>query len=307
MDRFGEIFGLEGPHERAVREAGRRPAGPLSDDDRAAWEANRLEVCLNGMIAAALGKPHTDFGPLSYLVLSQLGEPWIDQWREGSKVLGERLDQLVPEGILGPDEVWAADMVQQSKAVGEESDRLVQLPLSDELAQEIREAVEAQLSAEWQMPASWSQLGIDYTNSREDVNSEEDAYAFTDALVFGYALREVESARPDGHLVPADLAARLKELPPDGAGLLEALLDLVGTWTEPSTSRLPEIFTLTGEAWSHFEYSAHQYNVARSRGRHREALRAAGSDMPATPSMVDFTHALWFGYALRCCAEARGA
>jgi hypothetical protein len=307
MDRFEEIFGVDGPHERAVRDAGRRLVGPASDDDRAAWEANRLEGCLNGMIAAALAKPDTHFGPLSYLVLSQLGEPWIDQWSEGSKVLAERLDQLAPEGLPGPDEVWAADMLQQSKGIGEESDRLVQLPLSDELAQQIREAVEARLNAEWQMPASWSQLGIDYTNSREDVNSEEDAYAFTDALVFGYALREVESARSDGHPVPADVAARLKGLPDDGAGLLEALLDLVGTWTEPSTSRLPEIFTLTGEGWSDFEYWAHQYNVSRSRARYREAVRAAGSDMYVPPSMVDYTHAMWFGYALCCCAEARGA
>ncbi|HWY90440.1 MAG TPA: hypothetical protein VNY31_07185 [Solirubrobacteraceae bacterium] len=178
--------------------------------------------------------------------------------------------------------------------IGEESDRLVELPLSDEIAQEIREAVEARLAAEWKMPAGWAALGVEYTNARGDGADEADAYAFTDALVFGYTLREVESARPDGRPVPADIATLLKALPARADDVLQAVVDL-------AESRVPDILILSGEAWDDFDYWAGQFNRARSRGRRRQDRAIA--PLPAT---VDYEHALLFGYALRCCAEVRG-
>jgi hypothetical protein len=77
---------------------------------------------------------------------------------------------------------------QQQLAGGVEMlDTLVESPLKDSLAQEIRVAVEQRLEQDWQMPAFWSQLGVDYTNAREDVRGEADSYAFTDAMVLGRA------------------------------------------------------------------------------------------------------------------------
>ena len=60
------------------------------------------------------------------------------------------------------------------------------------------------------MPAFWSQLGVDYTNAREDVRGESDSYAFTDAMVLGYALRWVESERADGGASLTTLLFNLK-------------------------------------------------------------------------------------------------
>ena len=121
-------------------------------------------------------------------------------------------------------------------------DTLVGSPLKDSLAQEIPVAVEQRLEQDWQMPAFWSQLGIDDTNAREDVRGEADSYAFTDAMVLGYALRWVESERADGRSVPVDIALQLEDLGQDQQGrALEIVVDVAG-------SRLSEIRTLTAEA-----------------------------------------------------------
>jgi hypothetical protein len=185
-------------------------------------------------------------------------------------------------------------LIASLNQIGEESDRLVELPLSDEVAQEIRKAVEARLAAEWKMPAVWAALGVEYTNARSDGSDEADGYAFTDALVFGYALREVESARPDGRPIPSDIATFLKGVPNHAYDVLQAVGDL-------AASRLPDILILSGEAWDDFDYWAGQFNRARSRGRRRQDRAIA-----PLPAVVDYEHALLFGYALRCCAEVRG-
>jgi hypothetical protein len=185
-------------------------------------------------------------------------------------------------------------LIASLNQIGEESDRLVELPLSDEVAQEIREAVEARLAAEWKMPAVWAALSVEYTNARGDGADEADAYAFTDALVFGYALREVEAAHPNGRPVPSDIATHLTGVPNRSDAVLQAVVDL-------AASRLPDILILSGEAWSDFDYWAGQFNRARSRGRRRQD----GAIAPL-PAAVDYENALLFGYALRCCAEVRG-
>jgi hypothetical protein len=140
-------------------------------------------------------------------------------------------------------------------------DTLVESPLKDGLAQEIRVAVEQRLEQDLQMPAFWSQLGVDYTNAREDVRGEADRYAFTDAMVLGYALRWVASDRADGRSVPDDIALQLEDLGQDHQGrALEIVVDVAG-------SRLSEIRALTGEAWDEFDYWAWQFVATRSRTR----------------------------------------
>lgn len=184
------------------------------------------------------------------------------------------------------------------KAVGDTSDRLVELPLRDEAAQQCRLAVEQRLREEWQMPPFWSRIGVDYTTARDEVEGEEDSYAFTDALVFGYVLREVDALRPGARSVPDDVAARLAQAPAEARQrvALETTADLA--------QRVPEILSLTGEAWDEFEYWARQFNLKRSRGRRRERQEAVGIDYLAPlPSLVDYEGGLAFGYALRCCAE----
>jgi hypothetical protein len=166
-------------------------------------------------------------------------------------------------------------------------DRLVESPLKDTMGQEIRVAVEQRLEEDWQMPAFWSELGIAYTHMREDVHGEEDALAFTDGLVVGYVLRWVESERADARHVPADIVIRLGDLgQEDQAGVLQTVIDVAG-------SRLPEIRTLTGEAWNEFDYWAWQFVAKRSRERRRSAIRL----------WVDHGEAIAFGYATRCCEE----
>ncbi len=166
-------------------------------------------------------------------------------------------------------------------------DRLVQSPLKYTLGQEIRVAVEQRLEEDWQMPAFWSGLGVDYTNMREDVHGEEDALAFTDGLVLGYVLRWVESERRDARNVPGDIAIRLGDVgQEEQAGVLQTVIDV-------AASRLPEIRTLTGEAWSEFDYWAWQFVAKRSRDRRRSAVRL----------WVDHGDAIAFGYATRCCEE----
>lgn len=166
-------------------------------------------------------------------------------------------------------------------------------PLSDETAQELRVALEARLAAEWNMPEVWAQLGIEYTNARGDGADEAEAYAFTDALVFGYALREVEAARPDARPIPASFASRLMEASDCAEDVLAAILDLAET-------DLRDVRLLTGEAWSAFDYWAGQFNRMRSRGRKREHGGVA------IPAQVDYEHAVVVGYALRCGSETRG-
>jgi hypothetical protein len=169
-------------------------------------------------------------------------------------------------------------------------DTLVESPLKDSLAQEIRVAVEQRLEQDWQMPAFWSQLGVDYTNAREDVRGEADSYAFTDAMVLAYALRWVESERADGRSVPDDIALQLEDLGQDQQGrALEIVVDVAG-------SRLSEIRTLTGEAWDEFDYWAWQFVAKRSRTRRGSPVR----------DWMDYGTALAFGYALRCCVEVSG-
>ena len=169
-------------------------------------------------------------------------------------------------------------------------DTLVESPLKDSLAQEIRVAVEQRLEQDWQMPAFWSQLGVDYTNAREDVRGEADSYASTDAMVLGYALRWVESMRADGRSVPDDIALQLEDLGQDQQGrALEIVVGVAG-------SRLSEIRTLTGEAWDEFDYWAWQFVAKRSRTRRDSLVR----------DWVDYGTALAFGYALRCCVEVSG-
>lgn len=169
-------------------------------------------------------------------------------------------------------------------------DTLVESPLKDGLAQEIRVAVEQRLEQDWQMPAFWSQLGVDYTNAREDVCGEADSYAFTDAMVLGYALRWVESDRADGRSVPDDIALQLEDLGQDHQGrALEFVVDVAG-------SRLSEIRTLTGEAWDEFDYWAWQFVAKRSRTRRGSLIR----------DWVDYGTALAFGYVLRCSVEVSG-
>ena len=167
---------------------------------------------------------------------------------------------------------------------------LVESPLKDSLAQEIRVALEQRLEQDWQMPAFWSQLGVDYTNAREDVGGEADSYAFTDAMVLGYALRCVESERADGRSVPNDVALQLEDLGQDQQGrALEIVVDVAG-------SRLSEIRTLTGEAWDEFDYWAWQFVAKRSRTRRGSLVR----------DWMNYGAALAFGYALRCCVEVSG-
>lgn len=184
---------------------------------------------------------------------------------------------------------------EELKGIGEMSDDLVGLPLDDARGQELRVAVEKRLGGEWRMPPFWSQIGLDYTNAREDV---EDSLAFTDALVFGYALREIEAQRPDARPVPPDIAVRLAEVPADARQqvAMQTAIDLAAT-------RLPKILSLTGDAWDEFEYWACQFNVMRSRGRRRETYESAGVEMAPLPSLVDYRAGLAFGYALRCCEE----
>ena len=166
-------------------------------------------------------------------------------------------------------------------------DSLVESPLKDALGQEIRVAVEQRLGENWQMQGFWSGLGVDHANKREDVNGEDDAYAFTDGLVLGYVWRWVESERSDTRPVPGDVAVRLAALGlEEQAGVLQTVIDV-------ASSRLPEIQTLTGEAWSEFEYWAWQLVAKQSRERRRSSMR----------TWVDLSHAMAFGYALRCCEE----
>jgi hypothetical protein len=198
-------------------------------------------------------------------------------------------------GFLGRrrDEKWLRSLAEHVNESYEPDARLLDVPLSDATAQEIRLAVEARLAADWKMPEIWARLGIDYANARGDGADEAEAYAFTDSLVLGFALREVETARSDAHPLPADVASRLRDAPNRAGDVLQAILDLVET-------KLGDVRTLTGEAWSDFDYWAGQFSRIRSRGR---KLEAGGVAVPAT---IDYEHALLFGYALRCCAEARG-
>ena len=116
---------------------------------------------------------------------------------------------------------------------------MVESPLKDSLAQEIRVAVEQRLEQDWQMPAFWSQLGVDYTNAREDVRGEADSYASTDAMVLGYALRWVESERADGRRVPDDIALQLEDLGQDQQGrALEIVVGVAGSAC-PKSARSP--------------------------------------------------------------------
>src|SRR4051812_20325909 len=93
--------------------------------------------------------------------------------------------------------------------VGDFHDRLATMPLSDDQAQELREAVEHELSTEWKMPPFWAQVGFDLTNEDPDLEDQTKSFAFTDALVLGYVLRRVELDRPDGNPVPEDIRVRL--------------------------------------------------------------------------------------------------
>jgi len=102
MDKFEAIFGIDNPHERAMKEAGRPLAGSPSEHELGVWAADRADACMRGMIAAALGKPDTDFGPLGFSVETYLGPLFLAQWEEGAKVLGERLDELLPAGLPAP-------------------------------------------------------------------------------------------------------------------------------------------------------------------------------------------------------------
>jgi hypothetical protein len=143
------------------------------------------------------------------------------------------------------------------------------------------------------MPEVWAQLGVDYANARGYEADEEEAYAFTDALVFGYALREVETTRADARPMPSDIAKRLRDAPTRAGDVLQAVVELAET-------ELPDVRTLTGKTWSDFDYWAGQFNRLRSRGRKRERGGFA------IPAQVDYEHGLLFGYALRCCSEVRG-
>jgi hypothetical protein len=191
------------------------------------------------------------------------------------------------------DAKWLRSLGEQANENLDFDIRLNEQPLADPTAQELRVAVEARLDAEWKMPEVSADLGIAYTNGRGDGTDEQEAYAFTDALVFGYALREVEAARPDARQIPAEVASGLRDAPDRPEDLVRAVLDLVAT-------DLDDVRLLTGEAWSDFDYWAGQFNRHRSRGRKRELGGFA------IPAQVDYEHALLFGYALRCCSEVRG-
>lgn len=170
--------------------------------------------------------------------------------------------------------------------------RLQEQPLTDPTAQGLRIAVEARLAAEWKMPEVWAQLGVDYTNARGYGADEQEAYAFTDALVFGYVLREIEAMRADALPMSSEVATRLRDAPARAEDVLQAVVELAET-------ELADVRTLSGKAWSDFDYWAGQFNRVRSRGRKRERGGFA------IPAQVDYEHGLLFGYALRCCSEVR--
>jgi hypothetical protein len=65
------------------------------------------------------------------------------------------------------------------------------------------------------------------------------------------------------------------------------------TVVDVAASRLPEIRTLTGEAWSEFDYWAWQFVAKRSRDFRQSSTRL----------WVDLGAATAFGYAMRCCEE----
>jgi hypothetical protein len=192
----------------------------------------------------------------------------------------------------------AAKFEDQLASVGDTADQLVDLPLNDPAAQELRTEVQQGLEAHWHMPEFWSQVGLDYVNARDDVHNQEDSWAFSDALLLGYVLRRVEAERPDAHPVPPDIALRLDEAEP-GARQREALRIAA----DVAASRLPDIRILDNDAWYEFDCWAWQFNCKRSRGRRREMYEGSGGMFPAIPANVDYGAGLAFGYALRCCEE----
>jgi hypothetical protein len=117
------------------------------------------------------------------------------------------------------------EFMESKRVAGTMMDETVRYPLTDELAQQIRTEVEAKLQASGQIPKEWVNLGIHYAKSREDVKNKRDAIAYCDAVVFGYALRDVEAARPDARPLPADAAAVLRGVPDSPEDLLRAILD----------------------------------------------------------------------------------
>ncbi len=178
------------------------------------------------------------------------------------------------------------------------SDALLRSPLTNHLAQELREAVEARLEAGWKMPPFWSQVGCDLANM-DAAQDERESYAFTDSLVLGYTLREAESRRSDARPVPDDIKVPLISAAADDRSHV-ALQTAVAL----AAARLPEVRLLRDEAWSDFDYWAGQFSRGRSRQRAHQVHRAAGLDgLPAVPAVVDYERALDLGYALRCCAE----
>jgi hypothetical protein len=192
----------------------------------------------------------------------------------------------------------AAKLETELGRVGDTADQRVDLPLNDPTAQELRTAVEQRLEADWQMPAFWSQVGLDYANARDDVNNEEDAWAFTDSLVLGYVLRRVEAERSDARPIPSDIAMRLGEADPR-----DRRRAAVETAADVATNRMSEIRILDADAWYEFDYWAWQFNCRRSRGRRREVFERSGFGSAAIPANVDYGAGLAFGYALRCCEE----
>jgi hypothetical protein len=195
----------------------------------------------------------------------------------------------------------AAKFEDQLGSVGDTADQLVDLPLNDPTAQELRTEVQQGLEAHWHMPEFWSQVGLDYVNARDDVRNQEDSWAFSDALLLGYVLRRVEAERPDARPVPPDIALRLDQAEP-GARQREALRIAA----DVAASRLPDIRILDNDAWYEFDYWAWQFNCKRSRARRRELYEASGARFPAIPANVDYGAGLAFGYALRCCEEVSG-
>src|SRR4051794_9674758 len=194
----------------------------------------------------------------------------------------------------------AAKFTEELKVSGSLADSLVSVALNDPVGQELRLAAERRLEEEWQMPPFWAQLGLDYTNAQDEVEDQEDGWAFTDALGIGYALREIEAARPDGRPVPEDVRVRLAAASDEDRAEVA-----IRTVVDVAASRLHEFRLLDDEAWDEFEYWVSQWAGSRSRGRRRERLDAAGVDYIAPlPSYVDYRAALAFGYALRSCQES---
>ena len=109
MDRLEAIFGINNPHERAMRDTGRRlprVAPGVSTELLVDYVLDHAFACGDRMIAAALNKPDVDDDwPVDLgLPILSLGEMFVRQWDEGAKAISERLDQIAPLGLPPPRE-----------------------------------------------------------------------------------------------------------------------------------------------------------------------------------------------------------